>query len=72
MSSNIYTVRVYVHQYLSWDTRCFLKNELIDKRPTKDGVRKSDIESDNGQSLLKGNRLRHSIYNTSKAWTPEK
>ena len=58
-------VNIHVNnvEYLHCNTR--------DKRPTKDGVRTSDIESDNGQSLLKGNRLRHAIYNTSKAWTPE-
>jgi hypothetical protein len=50
-------------EYLHCNTR--------DKRPTTDGVRTSDMESDSGQSLLKGNRLCHSIYDTSKAWTPE-
>jgi hypothetical protein len=34
MSSNIYTVRVYVHQYLSWDTRFFLKNDIFDTSKT--------------------------------------
>ena len=28
------------------------------------------MESDSGQSLLKGNRLCNSIFDTSKAWTP--
>jgi hypothetical protein len=58
-------VNIHVNnvEYLHCNTR--------DKQSTKDGVRKSDIESDSGQSLLKGNSLCHSIFDTSKTWTPE-
>ena len=58
-------VNIHVNnvEYLHCNTR--------DKQPTKDGVRTSDIESDSGPSLLKGNILRHSIFDTSKTWTPE-
>ena len=50
-------------EYLHCNTR--------DKKSSNDGVRKSDIESDSGPSLLKGNILCHSAYNTSKTWTAE-
>jgi hypothetical protein len=58
-------VNIHVNnvEYLHCNTR--------DKTSSKDGVRKSDIESDSGQSLLKGNRLCHSMFDTSKTWTPE-
>ena len=58
-------VNIHVNnvEYLHCNTR--------DKTSSKDGVRKSDMESDSGQSLLKGNRLCHSIFDTSKTWTPE-
>ena len=58
-------VNIHVNnvEYLHCNTR--------DKQSTKDGVRMSDIESDSGRSFFNGNRLRHSVHNTSKAWTPD-
>ena len=58
-------VNIHVNnvEYLHCNTR--------DKQSTKDGVRTSDIESDSGPSLLKGNRLCNSNFDTSKTWTPE-
>ena len=58
-------VNIHVNnvEYLHCNTR--------EKQSTNDGVRTSDIESDNGQSPFEGNRLRHSTFDTSKIWTPE-
>ena len=49
----------------------YLHCNTRDKKSSKDGVRKSDIESDSGPSILKETSLRHSIHNTSNTCTPE-
>jgi len=58
-------VNIHVNnvEYLHCNTR--------DNQSSKDGVRASGIESDSGPSILKGNRVCHYIYDTSKKWTPE-